>query len=496
MHPAFYPSETKPLKSEPDDMAKSVGIIGGGVAGLQTAKALIRHGFKPTVFEKAPDVGGVWRSNYKGFGVQVPKQLYEFPDFPMAGVKRGAYPSGAQVEEYIKAFVADAKLDAVIQRNTAVQSVEKSAKGDWTFGLEGGKQQTFDLCVLASGLYTKPKPAPKFQGQDEFQAAGGRIVHTSELQDGPAHDKNDSVVVLGGGKSSNDVAWEAMKVCTRPPVIVQRAAHWGTPRYIAGLIPFQYVFLSRFGQFLVEAHVGSWPDRGNDFGPTVLTKPVFRLVEAIFATQLGYHGENRPKTDVVEDFYGGAQVTDPEFSAALRQGRIKMRTQVIKKLAKNEVHLEDGTVLPCNVLALATGFKLDMGMLSDKLRKQIGAEDDGVWLYRHMLAPSVDGFALVGGAATISNIATHHLQAEWIARAWSGKFKLPLAESMRVNVDRMRGWKREWMPQASGARANHVLLHQIHYHDSLYEDMGMSSSRKGGLAEYLMPYESKDLKVD
>jgi len=50
------------------------------------------------------------------------------------------------------------------------------------------------------------------------------------------------------------------------------------------------------------------------------------------------------------------------------------------------------------------------------------------------------------------------------------------------------------MPETN-QRAHLVLLHQIAYHDTLFKDMGMSPSRKGGLSEYLMPYESRNLRV-
>ena len=37
-----------------------VGIIGAGVAGLATAKVLSQAGHEVVVYDKAPDVGGVW----------------------------------------------------------------------------------------------------------------------------------------------------------------------------------------------------------------------------------------------------------------------------------------------------------------------------------------------------------------------------------------------------------------------------------------------------
>ncbi|MFQ5575301.1 MAG: FAD-dependent oxidoreductase, partial [Terriglobia bacterium] len=61
---------------------KTVGIIGGGVAGLATARCLITQGLNCTVFERAGVLGGVWSDGYLNFGVQVQKELYEFPDWP------------------------------------------------------------------------------------------------------------------------------------------------------------------------------------------------------------------------------------------------------------------------------------------------------------------------------------------------------------------------------------------------------------------------------
>src|SRR5215813_7937379 len=60
-----------------------VGIIGAGVAGLATAKTLLADGLACTIFERGDRLGGVWADGYSNFGVQVQKELYEFPDWPL-----------------------------------------------------------------------------------------------------------------------------------------------------------------------------------------------------------------------------------------------------------------------------------------------------------------------------------------------------------------------------------------------------------------------------
>jgi hypothetical protein len=63
--------------------AKTAGIIGAGLSGLVTARTLLAQGMECTIFERCQELGGVWADGYAGFGVQVQKDLYEFPDWPL-----------------------------------------------------------------------------------------------------------------------------------------------------------------------------------------------------------------------------------------------------------------------------------------------------------------------------------------------------------------------------------------------------------------------------
>ena len=48
---------------------KRIAVVGGGVAGLQVVDQMKQLGMECTLFEKNPDVGGVWRANYAEFGL-------------------------------------------------------------------------------------------------------------------------------------------------------------------------------------------------------------------------------------------------------------------------------------------------------------------------------------------------------------------------------------------------------------------------------------------
>src|SRR2546421_306399 len=78
-----------------------VAIVGAGVAGLSSAKVLKQAGHDVTVYDKAPDVGGVWSRTrrYPGLTTQSPKAQYSLSDFPMPRAFP-QWPTGAQVQEY------------------------------------------------------------------------------------------------------------------------------------------------------------------------------------------------------------------------------------------------------------------------------------------------------------------------------------------------------------------------------------------------------------
>jgi cation diffusion facilitator CzcD-associated flavoprotein CzcO len=73
-----------------------IAIIGAGVAGLCTARQLIREGFDCTLFERNEVLGGVWSDGYLNFGAQVQRELYEFPDWPL--------PEGAPISLLVQLF--------------------------------------------------------------------------------------------------------------------------------------------------------------------------------------------------------------------------------------------------------------------------------------------------------------------------------------------------------------------------------------------------------
>ena len=145
-----------------------------------------------------------------------------------------------------------------------------------------------------------------------------------------------------------------------------------------------------------------------------------------------------------------------------------------------------------------TGWRTDYGFLPESLRTHLQIEDDGLYLYRHILHPDVPRLAFIGHVSTVSSILTYPLQARWLAELLKSRHALPSIDDMRREIAAMQTWKRSWMPY-SHARGSRLIIHMLHYHDELLGDFGANSFRKTGilapLKEVIAPYEPRDYRA-
>jgi len=488
---------------------KRVAILGAGVAGLQTAAELKKVGITDiTIFEKADDVGGVWRENYADFGLQVPRSLYEFPGFPWPeDLRSELFPKGPAVAEYIKRFARARDLVRLIKFEThvvCVHPIGDNGRRGWRVyfapshavargGAAGAttRSDEFDYVVVSTGMYSAAPHLPlSGTGAEDF---GGEIVHSSAFVDASAC-AGKRVVVVGGGKSAVDCAVAASKAGAAATTLLYRHAHWPVPRYLANVVPFAYGTYSRFGHATLPAHydhgaVGAWLH--------AVCAPLkwlwWRVVELLFRVQFGLRGELVPETPLELDVFTGGQILTYELRDRLRRGAVAAAKGAIARYTPRGVRLASGDELEADVVVYGTGFAKDYGVLDARSRAALPLARDGLYLYRNMLAPRVPDLAFVGAeVSTFNNILTHGLQARWLARVLAGELALPSASRMEAAIEREQAWKRTWMPRSS-ARASILQLHMPKYHDALCKDMGEPHLRKSNpLAELFMPYTAAD----
>ena len=481
---------------------ESVAIIGAGVAGLATAKTLLASGLSCTIFERAERLGGVWADGYSNFGVQVQKELYEFPDWPLPDDTPNFTP-GPIFQKYLEAYVDRFGVRPCLRLGAKIVGLRRRGDTGWTVEIEQNGRRTqeeFDLVAIATGLYSETPNMPEFPGQSEFQ---GDVLHISQLKT-RAPLENQRVAVIGYGKSATDAAMEAAAVA-KETHLVFRDVHWPVPRNLAGILPFKWGMLSRMTGALIPPYVRPDPVARGLHG---IGKPLvwifWRLVELLLYVQLGLgtkiaNGKNLvPSKPVDIDCFGESTMSPrPGLYKLIRQGRITAHRTEIANFTHDGIVLRDGDTLTVDRVVFGTGWKSDFGFLPDEAVEVLGAEDDGFYLYRHMLHPDLPNLVFVGRAATFASVLTYSLQARWLAEAIAGRIALPGRVAMLAEISRLKDWKRAWMP-FSAARGARLLLHMLHYHDELLRDFGANPLRKRGilapLKELLVPYQPSDYR--
>src|SRR5882757_5595906 len=146
-----------------------VAIIGAGVAGLATAKVLSQAGHEVQVFDRTPDVGGVWSRarRYPGLTTQSPKAQYSLSDFPMPR-DYPEWPTGAQVQAYLAAYASHFGLEAALRLSTEVTAAVPVPGSGWTVSAAGAAGQSttghVGALVVANGIFCEPA-VPRYPGQ-------------------------------------------------------------------------------------------------------------------------------------------------------------------------------------------------------------------------------------------------------------------------------------------------------------------------------------------
>jgi len=486
------------------DGVHTVAIIGAGVAGLATAKTLLAEGLDCTVFERAERLGGVWADGYSNFGVQVQKELYEFPDWPLPP-DTPTFTPGPVFQAYLERYGDHFGVRHSLRLGSRVTRIERRPDGrpGWlirseTSGEEGA--ELFDLVVVATGLYSETPNIPDCPGRDVF---AGRVLHISEVKTRtPLEGRN--VAVIGYGKSATDAAGEAAAV-GKDVHLVFRDAHWPVPRKLAGVLPFKWGMLNRLTATLIPPYMRPSPVARWVHGPgRPLVWIYWRLVELLLRVQ--FRLDTRiargrgllPKHPVEIDCFGeSTMVPRPDLIGLIRAGRIMAHRAEIERFTPAGLALSDGDEIEADCVVFGTGWKTDYAYFSNEIRAILGNDDDGFYLYRHMLHPDLPNLAFVGRVSSFMSITTYCVQARWLAEALAGRVKLPEPAVMRADIALMQRWKRSWMP-FSAARSARVLLHMAHYHDELLRDFGADPFRKRGLLsplkELMAPYQPADYR--
>ncbi|MCJ1391350.1 monooxygenase [Xylographa bjoerkii] len=197
-----------------------------GISGIYAAKFYldIHPQTQLGILDKDDCVGGTWNSrrSYDSFWTQWTVGTAEFSNISMPRPPKDAlyydFFKAKHTAKYLENYVDQQKhagrtLRDRIEFGIEVQSLQKH-EGQWLISIKneiGGSTRILHTLklIVASGLTSVPR-MPLLPGQDKF---GGPIIHqeafgSSNLLSSP---HIQDITVLGGGKSSADIVYSAVK---------------------------------------------------------------------------------------------------------------------------------------------------------------------------------------------------------------------------------------------------------------------------------------------
>lgn len=201
-----------------------VGVVGAGVAGLGLGIRLRRRTYEDfTIFERADDVGGVWRDNvYPGVACDIPSDLYSYSFLPPHDWTR-VFSTGEEIQRYLRAAAHSEGLRRHLQLGTAMLgAVWCDRNRRWRVSTTGGEHEV-EVLVLAAGRLTAPR-LPSSVGLESF---AGRSFHSSAWD----HRSLEGLRVglIGTGASAVQLLPHVARSAART-VVFQRTPAWVLPR--------------------------------------------------------------------------------------------------------------------------------------------------------------------------------------------------------------------------------------------------------------------------
>jgi cation diffusion facilitator CzcD-associated flavoprotein CzcO len=306
-------------------------VIGGGPAGLATARELQRRGVECVVLEQGEEVGNCWVNTYESLRLHTGKHLSALPGLRFAR-GTGLFPTRHEFVRYLQHYTQHFKLP--IELDTCVTRITRN--GDWHVQTNKGSFQSKAL-VIATGIMSNPIQ-PNLPGAREYR---GRLLHSVDYRR-PEDFKGQRVLVIGVGNSGGEIASELGRAGIDTTIAVRSGANV-VPLKIAGL-PTQYLaFLLRKLPRSVQDWVVERIRRRNERRrPPVLPRPTHSPLDAI--PLIGFH-----------------------LVDAIAAGSVKLRGG-IDRFTADGVQFADGKTEHFNAVILATGFRPALGPLGDLVR--------------------------------------------------------------------------------------------------------------------------------
>lgn len=454
-------------------------------------------GHEVVVFEKAPDVGGVWSvtRRYTGLRTQNNRKSYAFSDMPMPK-EYPEWPTGEQVQAYLERYVRTFGLEPSLRLSTEVVHVVPTAGDDgWMVtvrpaGASLRPAERFDHLVIANGIFSDPV-LPRFEGYPDLVRSGGRLVASSQLTDVESV-RGKHVVVVGYGKSACDIAAEIGQVAASTTVVARNLL-WKMPKRIAGAFNFKYLLLTRLGENLFRYQTqGTFMERFLHGPGSAVRQGLVDWVGSVVTSQLGLKKLGLvPRGEFSDIARSTVSLSTDGFYEQVAAGTIVVHrdTRIDRFVITDDqpfAELSDGASVKADVVVCGTGFNQRVPFLGDVVTKRLLDPRGNFQLWRQILPHDVPNLTFAGYNSSFFSPLSAEIGALWVGAYLGGVLDLPPVKERQAQVaERVR-----WMEQRTDgrhARGTNVLPFSLHNIDETLSDIGINVSPGTRAMQWLLP---------
>jgi dimethylaniline monooxygenase (N-oxide forming) len=398
--------------STPADRRDKVCVIGAGSSGIAMCRALAARDIPFDCYERRSEIGGLWRypapggssCAYASLFANTSKTVMQYPSYPMPD-DYPDYPHHTQVARYFDDYVDHYGLRKHIQFGTEVTSVGPASGGGWAVTLGDGATHQYRAVMVASGGRHGEPVRGRFDG-----CFTGRELHSADY-DSPADFAGQTVVIIGLGATSADIATEVSRVAAATYLSV-RTGHYIVPKILEGRpIDKLSPFMSRLS---VEQR-----------------RPLLRLMLKLVHGDMTAYGLPAPPYKPGQ----GPLISTSEFLPAIVHGRITPKP-VIAAAEGRKVRFADGHVVEADTIIHCTGYRIAFPFLDDAL---VSGGDDAPALYQLVVPPEIEGLYFIGLLhSMMSLMPLAEIQSDWVGDLLADAVRLPSRAQMWAQIRRAR----------------------------------------------------------
>ncbi|HEX9827547.1 MAG TPA: NAD(P)/FAD-dependent oxidoreductase, partial [Flavobacteriaceae bacterium] len=395
---------------------KSCIVIGAGPGGIVATKELLEKGFSDVLcLEQSSELGGTFSKSYDNLLLTSSVTFSMYSDFWVGEGKSHHFWIKEEAVQYWKDYAGHYGVTQNIRFNAKVESVSIQLDKTWKIKLASGESLDCERLVLATGNNS----IPRFPDWHE-QLTSISYLHSRDYKNADNF-KGKRVLMVGGGESGSDVAYEIAKVAEQSWVSLRESAGWIVPR--------------KRGEHAtdVSTHRGYWDlprDYGKQLSPFILKLERGRK-DPVFDVLADLNDKVKAKRGIW-GIYGTKTLTLPKaiahYGCKVVDDIVRVENGGKKLVSKSGDVLEN-----VDAVVFSTGYHNKSDFMPTELQVS-----DPRSLYKHVFHPDYgDRLAWIGWARPCfgSQFPIMELQSRYCALIFSKDMKLPNVEAMKLSID-------------------------------------------------------------